>query len=153
MTVLYCTIVHRQIYGMVRYNSEANSLSAVLSQIKQGGSENCTFSGIDRQKLLPVVNFGRKFKKPLHVYYNSTIQLIFLWSSHTTSLRFVYRTADISGLSRSLDSADIKTAVRYTNVNGKVFEIKKQNFLFCVNSNILICLAPSFHKLSTVYLY
>ena len=43
-------------------------------------------------------------------------------------LRLVYRTADISGLSRSLDSADIKTAVRYTNVNGKVFEIKKAKF-------------------------
>ena len=37
------------------------------------------------------------------------------------STRLVYRTADVSALSRSLDSAEIyKSAVRYTNLNGIV---------------------------------
>ena len=38
-------------------------------------------------------------------------------------LRFVYRTADISALSRRLDSAEIYISHRYINVNGILYYI------------------------------
>ena len=42
--------------------------------------------------------------------------------------RFVYQTANISAVSRSLDSADILLALRYKHVNGTVREGRQYIF-------------------------